>query len=66
MQINIIEGDLMVSKQIATIEGHATAELAILAAYDIISRIFGQEAVIRAHYNVDPDTMDEINKRHFG
>ena len=35
-----------------------TAEEVLIGAYDIISRIFGQEAVIRAYYRTDPDTMD--------
>ena len=29
----------------------------IIAAYDAISRVFSQEAVIRAYYRTDPDTM---------
>lgn len=30
----------------------------LIGAYDVISRIFSQEAVIGAYYSTDPDTMD--------
>ena len=30
----------------------------LIGAYDVISRIFGQGAVINAYYRTDPDTMD--------
>ena len=39
-------------------ERKITAEDVLLGAYDIISRVFSQEQVIRAYYNTDPDTMD--------
>ena len=39
-------------------EQKITAEEVLLGAYDIISRVFSQEQVIRAYYNTDPDTMD--------
>ena len=42
-----------------------TAEDVLIAAYDAISRIFSQEAVIRAYHRTDPDTMalrDDIVK----
>ena len=29
----------------------------LIGAYDVISRIFGQGAVIDAYYRTDPDTM---------
>ena len=29
----------------------------MIAAYDVLSRIFGQKAVIDAYYRTDPDTM---------
>lgn len=58
MQISIIEGDLTVIKEIVAIDGRTSAESALLAAYDVISRIFGQSAVVRAYRNTDPDTMD--------
>ena len=42
----------------ATDEKPITAEEVLLGAYDIISRAFSQEEVIRAYYRTDPDTMD--------
>ena len=38
-------------------DNYVTAADALIAAYDAISRIFGQEAVIRAYHMTDPDTM---------
>ena len=35
-----------------------TVEEVLIGAYDIISRAFSQEEVIRAYYRTDPDTMD--------
>ena len=42
----------------ATDENPVTAEEVLIGAYDIISRAFSQEEVIRAYYRTDPDTMD--------
>ena len=58
MQIIIKEDDLTVTREIAAIKGSISAESALLAAYDVISRIFGQTAVVRAYQTTDPDTMD--------
>jgi hypothetical protein len=57
MQIIIKEGDLTVTREITPIAGKVSAESAMIAAYDIISRIFSQEAVIRAYHATDPDIM---------
>ena len=57
MQIIIREGDLTVTREIIPIDGRVSAESAMIAAYDIISRIFSQEAVIRAYHATDPDIM---------
>ena len=38
-------------------DNNITAEDALISAYDAISRIFGQSAVIRAYERTDPDTM---------
>jgi hypothetical protein len=57
MQIIIKEGDLTVTREITPIAGRVSAESAMIAAYDIISRIFSQEAVIRAYHATDPDIM---------
>jgi hypothetical protein len=58
MQISIIEGDLTIIKEIIPQAGILPAEASMLAAYDVLSRIFGQTSVIRAYENTDPDTMD--------
>ena len=42
----------------ATDEKPITVEEVLIGAYDIISRAFSQEEVIRAYYGTDPDTMD--------
>ena len=42
----------------ATDEKPITAEEVLIGAYDIISRVFSQEQVIRAYRNTDPSTMD--------
>ena len=58
MQISIKEGDLTVIKEISTQDGMLPAESAMLAAYDVLSRVFGHASVIRAYEKTDPDTMD--------
>jgi hypothetical protein len=58
MQISIKEGDLTITKEITLQEGILPAESAMIAAYDVLSRVFGQAGVIRAYENTDPDTMD--------
>lgn len=63
MQIIIKEDDLTVTREIAAIKGSISAESAMIAAYDVISRIFGQEAVIRAYEITDPETMDHRDMR---
>ena len=42
----------------ATDEKPITVEEVLIGAYDIISRTFSQEEVIRAYYGTDPNTMD--------
>lgn len=58
MQISIKEDGLTVTKEIYIQDGMLPAESAMLAAYDVLSRVFGQASVIRAYENTDPDTMD--------
>ena len=58
MQISIKEDDLTVTKEISTQDGMLPTESAMLAAYDVLSRVFGQASVIRAYEKTDPDTMD--------
>jgi hypothetical protein len=59
MEIIIKEDNLTVSHKLEPEWPNevSTAE-AMLAAYDVLSRIFGQAAIIRAYYLTDPDTMD--------
>ena len=39
-------------------EKTVSCEELLLAAYDAISRIFTQQALVKAYYNTDPDTID--------
>ena len=55
MQIIIKEKDLTVMRELPD---DCSCVDAMLAAYDIIGRCFGQNAVIKAHEIIDPDTMD--------
>lgn len=43
---------------VATDEKEITVEDVLIGAYNIISREFSQEQVIKAYYRTDPDTMD--------
>ena len=58
MQLILKEGNMTISMDL-TPEGdnYITAEDVLIAAYDAISRLFGQAAVIRAYNRTDPDTM---------
>ena len=58
MQLILKERNMTISMDL-TPEGdnYTTAEDALIAAYDAISRVFGQAAVIRAYNRTDPDTM---------
>ena len=58
MEIIIKEDNLTVSHKLeAEWPNEITSEQAMLAAYDVLSRIFGQRAVVNAYYRTDPDTM---------
>ena len=66
MQLSLKEKNMTITMDL-THEGdnYVTAEDVLIAAYDAISRVFSQEAVIRAYHRTDPDTMalrDEIVK----
>ena len=66
MQLSLKEDNMTITMNL-TPEGdnYVTAEDVLIAAYDAISRVFSQEAVIRAYHRTDPDTMslrDEIVK----
>ena len=58
MQLSLKEHNMTITMDL-TPEGDndITAEDVLIAAYDAISRVFSQEAVIRAYHRTDPDTM---------
>ena len=59
MKLSLNEGQMTISMDFAaTDEKPITVEEVLIGAYDIISRAFSQEEVIRAYYGTDPDTMD--------
>ena len=58
MQLSLKEQNMTITMDlIPEGDNNITAEDALIAAYDAISRIFGQSAVIRAYERTDPDTM---------
>ena len=66
MQLSLKEDKMTITMDL-TPEGDndITAEDVLIAAYDVISSIFSQEAVITAYHITDPDTMalrDDIMK----
>lgn len=63
MEIIIKEENLTVSHKLEKEwPNEITAEQALLAAYDVISRVFGQRAVVNAYFRTDPDTMEVRDK----
>ena len=58
MEIIIKEDNLTVSHKLEPEWPNEVSPAdAMIAAYDVLSRIFGQKAVIDAYYRTDPDTM---------
>ena len=58
MEIIIKEDNLTVSHKLEPEwPNEVSPAEAMIAAYDVLSRIFGQRAVIEAYYRTDPDTM---------
>ena len=58
MEIIIKEDNLTVSHKLeAEWPNEISPEQAMLATYDVLSRIFGQRAVVNAYYRTDPDSM---------
>ena len=58
MTLSLKEGQMTISIEfVATDEKPITVEEVLIGAYDIISREFSQDQVIRAYYRTDPDTM---------
>ena len=59
MELSLKEGRMTISIDLGSSDEHQiTAEEVLIGAYDIISRVFSQEQVIRAYRNTDPSTMD--------
>lgn len=60
MTISIKQGDLYIAIDLEEndFDKSVSCEELMLAAFDIISRIFSDKAVVRAYYRLDPDTMD--------
>ena len=59
MILSLKDDQMTISMEfVATDEKPITVEDVLIGAYDIISRAFSQEEVIRAYYRTDPDTMD--------
>ena len=59
MTISIKQDNLTVAVELEEdgFEKSVSCEELLLAAYDVISRVFSQKAVINAYYNTNPDTM---------
>lgn len=58
MEIIIKEDNLTISHKLeAEWPNEISPEQAMLAAYDVLGRIFGQRAVVNAYYRTDPDSM---------
>lgn len=55
MKISIEECDNLTIT--AKVRENATCEETLIAALDVISRVYGQETVINAYENIDPDGM---------
>ena len=60
MTISIKQGNLTVAVDLEEndFDKSVSCEELMLAAFDIIGRVFSQTAVIKAYYRLDPDTMD--------
>lgn len=59
MTLSLKDGQMTISIEfVATDEKQITVEDVLIGAYNIISREFSQEQVIKAYYRTDPDTMD--------
>lgn len=60
MIISIKQDNLTVAVELEEdgFEKSVSCEEILLAAYDAISRIFTQKALVKAYYNTNPDTID--------
>ena len=59
MIISIKQDNLTVAVELEEdgFEKSVSCEELMLAAYDVISRVFSQKAVVNAYYNTNPDTF---------
>lgn len=59
MIISIKQDNLTVAVELEEdgFEKFVSCEELMLAAYDVVSRIFSQKAVVNAYYNTNPDTF---------
>lgn len=55
MGIIIKEGTLTYIK---TLDNYSSPEEVLIGAYELLTKVFSQELVIRAYKRTDPDTMD--------
>lgn len=54
MELIIKEGDITYMK---SLDRYASPEEMLIGAYELISKVYSQQAVIEAYYRTDPDTM---------
>lgn len=54
MELIIKEGDITYIK---SSDMYASPEEMLIGAYELISKVYSQQAVIEAYYRTDPDTM---------
>ena len=54
MELIIKEGDITYIK---SLDRYASPEEMLIGAYELISKVYSQHAVIEAYYRTDPDTM---------
>ena len=59
MIISIKQDNLTVAVELEEdgFDKSVSCEELMLAAYDVISRVFSQKAVVNAYYNTNPDTF---------
>ena len=57
MILSLKDGQMTISIEFVE-EKPITVEDVLIGAYNIISREYSQEEVIKAYYRTDPDTMD--------
>ena len=54
MELIIKECDITYIK---SLDRYASPEEMLIGAYELISKVYSQQAVIEAYYRTDPDTM---------